>query len=169
MCGLVPGRNKSDISRSRELVSKSCLKHSSVCWECRSAFAFQQVFPNLSNGSNDSLPPNIYEMPIYTRNRTVLNTIVPVILIIYKLNLWGLSYWQTGLSRRYEMKNIVNQSSIMVYNLKKEENTDCWSLLQPILYRNGEKPSSFVWRNCLLLDENLTNSILQQCGAGRSL
>lgn len=95
---------------SHELVSKSCLRHSSICWECRSAFAFQQVFPNLSNGSNnDSLPLNVCEVLVYTRNRTALNTIVPVILIIYKLNLWGLSYWQTCLSRRYGMKSIVNQ------------------------------------------------------------
>lgn len=95
---------------SHELVSKSCLRHSSICWECRSAFAFQHVFPNLSNGSNnDSLPPNVCEVLVYTRNRTALNAIVPVILIIYKLNLWGLSYWQTCLSRRYGMKSIVNQ------------------------------------------------------------
>lgn len=148
---------------SHELVSKSCLRHSSICWECRSAFAFQQVFPNLSNGSNnDSLPPNVCEVLIYTRNRTALNAIVPVILIIYKLNLWGLSYWQTCLSRRYGMKSIVNQ--ILGFITWRKKGMLIVGLFSSQFFTEMEKSPHLVWRNCLLLDDNLTCPILNSVG-----
>ncbi|KAK2534124.1 hypothetical protein Q9233_004307 [Columba guinea] len=42
--------------------------------------------------------------------------------------------------RRYEVKSTVNQSSNRIYNLNEENNPDLWSLLQPILFKNGANP-----------------------------